>query len=102
MNKKLVSSIFAALVALVLVPPLFGAFKSWGEMAAEMSGHLDDAFTLYRSGDVKGAKTKVDTAYYGYYEKYGFEKTVMSQISGARAAEVEYQFSLTKKAMTAG
>ncbi|MDR2767670.1 MAG: FTR1 family iron permease [Treponema sp.] len=103
MNKKLVSSIFfAAFLALMLVPPLFGAFKSWGEMAAEMSGHLDAAFALYESGDIKGAKTRVDTAYYGYYEKYGFEKTVMSQISGARAAEVEYQFSLTKKAMTAG
>jgi high-affinity iron transporter len=86
----------------VLTVPLFAAFDTWGDMVAEMAAHIDDAYTVYTAGDAKGAKAKVDTAYYGYYEKYGFEKTVMSQISGARAAEVEYQFSLVKKAMTNG
>ncbi|GHV79380.1 iron transporter [Spirochaetia bacterium] len=102
MRKMLVSSTIVALMFAVLAAPVFAAFDTWGDMAAEMAAHIDDAYTLYAAGDVKGAKAKVDTAYYGYYEKYGFEKTVMSQISGARAAEVEYQFSLVKKAMTNG
>ncbi|AEF80768.1 FTR1 family iron permease [Leadbettera azotonutricia] len=102
MNKKLVSSIFMLVLAVMLVSPVFAAFETWGDMVTEMAGHIDEAWTLYAAGNVKGAKAKVDTAYYGYYEKFGFEKTVMSQISGARAAEVEYQFSLVKKAMTAG
>ncbi|GHU61027.1 iron transporter [Spirochaetia bacterium] len=102
MRKMLVFSTILALMFAVLAAPVFAAFDTWGDMAVEMKTHIDDAYTLYAAGDVKGAKAKVDTAYYGYYEKYGFEKTVMSQISGARAAEVEYQFSLVKKAMTNG
>jgi high-affinity iron transporter len=102
MTKKLVSSIILIVLAVMLASPLFAAFATWGDMVAEMALHIDEAYTLYTAGDVKGAKAKVDTAYYGYYEKFGFEKTVMSQISGARAAEVEYQFSLVKKAMTQG
>jgi high-affinity iron transporter len=102
MSKKLVSSIFILILAITLVSPAFAAFDTWGDMVTEMAGHINDAGALYAAGDTKGAKTKVDNAYYGYYEKFGFEKTVMSQISGARAAEVEYQFSLVKKAMTAG
>ncbi|GHT85360.1 iron transporter [Spirochaetia bacterium] len=102
MRKMLVFSTTLALMFAVLAAPVFAAFDTWGDMAAEMKTHIDDAYTLYAAGDLKGAKAKVDTAYYGYYEKYGFEKTVMSRISGARAAEVEYQFSLVKKAMTNG
>ena len=102
MRKMLGFSTIVALMFAVLAAPVFADFDTWGDMAAEMAAHIDDSYALYAAGDVKGAKAKVDTAYYGYYEKYGFEKTVMSQISGARAAEVEYQFSLVKKAMTNG
>ncbi|MDR1787444.1 MAG: FTR1 family iron permease [Treponema sp.] len=100
--KKLVLSLFLAVPLLFPAALVFGAFDTWGDMALEMSAVLDDAAALYAGGDTAAAKKRVDDAYYGYYEKYGFEKTVMAYISGSRAAAVEYQFSAVKKSMTAG
>jgi high-affinity iron transporter len=76
-------------------------FGSWGEIVDEMSAVCDEAYEIYLTGDIAGAKAQVDVAYFSYYEKLGFEKTVMAYVSGDRAAQVEYQFSLIKKAMTA-
>ncbi|MDR2110347.1 MAG: FTR1 family protein, partial [Spirochaetaceae bacterium] len=73
--------------------------RSWGKTAEEMAAVLKKANDLYLSGDPKGAKGEVDVAYFQFYEKVGFEKIVMSRISGARAAQVEYQFSAIKKAI---
>jgi high-affinity iron transporter len=67
-----------------------------------MEAILDESYEVYASGDVEGGKDKVDEAYFGFYEKLGYEKTVMAYISGERAAKVEYEFSFAKKAMTAG
>jgi high-affinity iron transporter len=67
-----------------------------------MAAVLDKAGSRYREGDPQGAKEQVDVAYFQFYEKVGFEKMVMSRISGARAAQVEYQFSAIKKAVTKG
>jgi high-affinity iron transporter len=75
------------------------AARSWTKTAEEMAAVLEKAQTLYGSGDSKGAKDQVDVAYFQFYEKVGFEKIVMSRISGARAAQVEYQFSAIKKAI---
>lgn len=79
-----------------------GGHETWNEVVDEMQAIIDEAYDIYLTGDIKAAKDKVDVAYYGYYEKLGFEKTVMAYISGNRAATVEYQFSYAKKAMTAG
>jgi high-affinity iron transporter len=76
--------------------------RSWTNIAAEMGVILNGAYDSYKSGNVSEAKTKVDSAYYQFYEKLGFEKYVMAYVSGSRAAQVEYQFSFIKKAMTAG
>jgi high-affinity iron transporter len=76
------------------------AARNWTKIAGEMVAVLDKADALYRSGDPKGAKDQVDIAYFRFYEKAGFEKITMSRISGARAAQVEYQFSAVKKAIT--
>lgn len=76
--------------------------RTWNHVVDEMSAILDEADQAYRSGDTNSAKDLVNKAYYGYYEKLGFEKTVMAFISGERAATVEYQFSTIKKDMTAG
>jgi high-affinity iron transporter len=73
--------------------------RSWTKTADEMAAVLDKANTLYLSGDSQGAKDQVDVAYFQFYEKVGFEKIVMNRISGARAAQVEYQFSAIKKAI---
>ncbi|MDR1612367.1 MAG: FTR1 family iron permease [Planctomycetota bacterium] len=61
---------------------------------------LDDSGRIYRDGDAEAAKARVNDAYFGYYEKMGFERTVLSYISGKRAASVEYKFSAVKKLMT--
>ncbi|MDR1412014.1 MAG: FTR1 family iron permease [Spirochaetaceae bacterium] len=74
--------------------------RNWAKTAGEMAAVLDQANTLYLSGDQKGAKDQVDVAYFQFYEKVGFEKITMNRISGARAAQVEYQFSAIKRAIT--
>jgi high-affinity iron transporter len=74
--------------------------RSWTKTADEMAAVLNKARDLYLAGDPKGAKDQVDVAYFQFYEKVGFEKIVMNRISGARAAQVEYQFSAVKKAIS--
>jgi high-affinity iron transporter len=76
--------------------------RNWAKTADEMAAVLDNADALYRAGDAKGAKDEVDVVYFQFYEKVGFEKMTMSRISGARAAQVEYQFSAIKKAINKG
>jgi high-affinity iron transporter len=76
--------------------------RSWVKTAAEMTAVLEKAGELYDSGDPQGAKDQVDVAYFQFYEKVGFEKITLSRISGARAAQVEYQFSAIKRAINQG
>jgi high-affinity iron transporter len=76
--------------------------RNWTKTAEEMAAILSRAYDKYRAGDSKGAKDEVDVVYFQYYEKLGFEKIVMTRISGERASTVEYQFSAAKKAITRG
>ncbi|MDR3191589.1 MAG: FTR1 family protein, partial [Treponema sp.] len=76
--------------------------RNWTRTADEMAGILSGAYDKYRAGDPEGAKDDVDVVYFQYYEKLGFEKTVMARISGERASTVEYQFSTAKKAINRG
>ncbi|MDR1942496.1 MAG: FTR1 family iron permease [Endomicrobium sp.] len=80
----------------------FCGHETWNQVVDEMSAIADEAYNKYAAGDKKASKASVDHAYFGYYEKLGFEKTVMAYISGERAAKVEYQFSFIKKAINAG
>ena len=77
--------------------------RTWSDVAVEMTAILDKAQTAATTGDDgrKGAAL-VNEAYYQHYEKLGFEKTVMSAISGARVSEVENQFKETRKSMVGG
>jgi high-affinity iron transporter len=99
---------FAAITVMVAVVSIFSmaalaaAHETWNDVVDEMDGVLAEAYDTYVSGDAKAAKELVDVAYYSYYEKLGFERTVMAHISGNRAATVEYQFSFAKKAINAG
>lgn len=102
-----VRTLIAVALALVLgglvaAPATAAAHETWNDVVDEMAAVLDESYDIYLTGDAEAAKDQVDVAYYGYYEKLGFEKTVMSYISGNRAATVEYQFAFTKKAMLAG
>lgn len=84
--------------------PVYAAseYNNWNEIADDMNAVLDESLDIYINGDATAAKDKVDEAYFGFYEKLGFERAVLSHISGERAATVEYQFSAAKKAMLAG
>ncbi|MDR2394334.1 MAG: FTR1 family iron permease [Treponema sp.] len=73
--------------------------RSWTKTADEMAAVLEQAKARYVAGDPQGAKDQVDVAYFQFYEKVGFEKVTLNRISGARAAQVEYQFSAIKKAI---
>ncbi|MGP1349738.1 MAG: FTR1 family iron permease [Stomatobaculum sp.] len=75
-------------------------YENWESVAVAMGEVLDTAVELYGAGDEdagKKATEQVNVAYYKFYEKLGFEKTVMAAISGSRGSEVEHQFYLVKK-----
>ncbi|MDR1237629.1 MAG: FTR1 family iron permease [Propionibacteriaceae bacterium] len=100
--RAVVIGIIAFLALLLGASTAHAESQTWGEVAEEMAAVLKGADESYRQGDTEAAKDGVNNAYYGYYEKIGFEKTVMAYISGDRAAEVEYQFSTIKKQMSSG
>jgi high-affinity iron transporter len=81
---------------------VFADYETWNDVVDDMESVLNESYEIYASGDMEGGKDKVDEAYFGFYEKLGFEKTVMAYVSGERAAQVEYEFSFAKKAMIAG
>jgi high-affinity iron transporter len=78
------------------------ATRSWARTADEMAAILEKADGLYAAGDGQGAKDQVDVVYFQFYEKVGFERMTLNRISGARAAQVEYQFSAIKRAINEG
>lgn len=76
--------------------------RTWSEVASQMGTILDKALQASKSGDGRKGSDLVNEAYYQYYEKLGFEKTVMNAISGNRVSQVEYQFKETRMAMVQG
>ena len=76
--------------------------RTWTEVADEMTSLIDQGVDKAGNGDGQGGAELVNKAYYGYYEKLGFEKTVMSAISGDRVSVVENQFKVVRKAMVSG
>ena len=76
--------------------------RTWTEVAGEMTPLIDQAVDKATSGDGRAGADLVNKAYYGYYEKLGFEKTVMAAISGNRVSQVENQFKVVRQAMING
>ncbi|MDR1393867.1 MAG: FTR1 family iron permease [Bifidobacteriaceae bacterium] len=106
MIRKLTLAVLAGLMALAALAgpqarPANAAGETWADVVTEMSGILEESWGLYQDGQIKEAKAEVDQAYYGYYEKLGFEKVVMAHISGQSASAAEYEFALIKKEMSA-
>jgi high-affinity iron transporter len=77
-------------------------YANWNEIAREMTVLLNRSYEAYFRKDVESAKNLVNEAYFGLYEKEGFERTVMAYISGKRGSHVEYQFPGVKTLMTDG
>ena len=75
-------------------------YESWNAIIDEMDIILNDAYNIYFMKDVEGAKARVNNAYFGFYEKHGVERAVMSYISGKRGTDTEYQFLKIKQLMT--
>ena len=75
-------------------------YESWNAIIDEMDIILNDAYNIYFMKDVEGAKARVNNAYFGFYEKHGVERAVMSYISGKRGTDTEYQFAKIKRLMS--
>ncbi len=107
MKNRFLSIACAFLLTLGLLSPSLAQtqeakFDNWVAIAEAMEASLNKAYEAYFQKDVAGGKDWVNDAYFGYYEKEGFERTVMSHLSGKRGSKVEYQFSIIKKMMTEG
>ena len=77
-------------------------WDDWNHVVSSMEESLEKAYKAYFVKNVDEAKNWVNDAYFGHYEKEGFERAVMSYISGKRASVVEYQFAKIKRMMTEG
>ena len=77
-------------------------YASWNAIVDEMDIILNDAYKIYFMKDSEAAKDRVNNAYFGFYEKHGVERAVMSYISGKRGTDTEYQFAKIKRLMNQG
>jgi high-affinity iron transporter len=77
-------------------------YESWNAIVDEMDVILNDAYDIYFMKDAERAKAQVNNAYFGFYEKHGVERAVMSYISGKRGTDTEYQFNKIKRLMSSG
>ena len=105
--RRIAAACAALLMALLLALPVYAEQKyaNWQEVASTMGTVLDGAVEAYGAGGEdagKKATEQVNVAYYKFYEKLGFEKTVMASISGSRGTDVEHQFYLVKKIIRDG
>ena len=78
------------------------AAPKWNELAAQIESTVREAVEIYKTGDGRAAKEKVNDAYYGIYEKEGLESTLRVSVSSKAVGLTEYQFYKVKKAMLAG
>lgn len=104
---NLFKNTFLSIIILIFTTALSSAasYKSWNEVVNDMEKVLNDSYEIYKTqSEDAGAKgaDKVNEAYYQYYEKLGFEKTVMFSISGKRVSQVEFQFKQCRKGMRKG
>ncbi len=105
--KKLSILLVTALVFLMSITNVFAGnadkiYKDWEDVSKDMEVVLRDALKIYEAGGPDAGKDgydKINEAYFRYYEKLGFEKIVMTTISGKRGSTVENQFYLARKSM---
>ncbi len=72
---------------------------NWNDAADAIEEIAMHAVDLYEKGDVNGAYEFAKATYWGYYETTGFERNVLTYISGARVSAVELQFTTFRKAV---
>ena len=72
---------------------------NWNDAADAIDLVITHAVELYEAGDTTEAYEYAKATYWGYYETTGFERNVMTYISGARVSAVELQFTTFRKAV---
>lgn len=72
---------------------------NWNDAANAIEIITVHAGDLYEAGDKKAAYEYAKATYWGYYETTGFERNVMTYVSGARVSAVELQFTTFRKAV---
>ncbi|MDR1040498.1 MAG: FTR1 family iron permease [Deltaproteobacteria bacterium] len=107
-----IASVALASVALACALTLSAAtalaqseYSNWTQIARAMTVSLDKAYDVYSAGGSASweeARDWVNDAYFGYYEKLGFERMVKSSVSGKRASTVEYKFATIKSKLKDG
>lgn len=60
---------------------------------------IQHACDLYEAGDAAEAYEYAKATYWGYYETTGFERNVLTYVSGSRVSLVELQFTSFRKAI---
>lgn len=90
-------------MALVLLAvPRADAAPKWQEVSDRIAQTVDQAVSVYETGDYEGARDLVNSAYYGIYEKDGLENVMRSSVSAKETSLTEYQFYKVKKSMKNG
>jgi len=92
--------VFLAVFMLLIGQSMASAASQWSGVVDRIEKTMNQSLAVYKSGDTAAAKKLVNDAYYGIYEKDGFEKTVNTTVSSKRANLTEYKFSVVKKLMT--
>ena len=78
------------------------AAPKWQELANQIEKTVNEAVEIYKTGDGRAAKEKINDAYYGIYEKEGMEGALRVTVSSKAVGVTEYQFYKVKKAMLDG
>ena len=72
---------------------------NWNDAADAIERVAFHAADLYEAGDMDNAYDYAKATYWGYYETTGFERNVMTYVSGSRVSAVELQFTTLRKAV---
>lgn len=100
--KKFLLLIFAVIFLTLANSSTSTAAAKWSELARQIENTVNEAVEIYKTGDGRAAKDKINDAYYGIYEKEGMEGALRVTVSSKAVGVTEYQFYKVKKAMLAG
>ena len=93
---------FALFIGMLLLVSTTEAAPKWQELANQIEKTVNEAVEIYKTGDGRAAKEKINDAYYGIYEKEGMEGALRVTVSSKAVGVTEYQFYKVKKAMLDG
>lgn len=78
------------------------AAPKWEQVSVHIHQAMEEALSIYDTGDSEAAKKAVNDIYYGIYEKDGLETAIRNTVAAKNANLTEYEFSRVKKLMTTG